>query len=205
MPYEYQTNEDPIDLKGVDELLPDELSGRYFQNLDSIMQRSDKQQLDRTLGELSDRGFLRSGDAFTRVATDVLGPSQERRNTILLPELRNAALAGREERLQSVAFDRQKEAMRLEHQFRLEEMVKQAEIRRQLLELQDILNGDSGGFDWGGIAGTIGGGLVGSIGGTFGAQVGSRLGASLFSNSKASNPTMAQSSYWASGNQGPVR
>lgn len=203
---EYQTGEDPIDFTGINELLPDEFSSKYFQNLDAIMERNDRLQMDRTLGGLADRGFLRSGDTFTRVSEEVLGPSQERRNAVLLPEMRNAAMLGREERMGQVAYDRQKEFAGIEHQYRLEELMKQAEIRRQLLELEASLNDPGGGgFDWGGLAGTIVGGAVGSIGGTFGAQIGSNLGKSLFSQKQSYSPSGAQTNYWAGGNQGPVR
>lgn len=180
MPFEYQTGEQPIDFRGVDEILPNELSNRYFANLDAAMARSESRQMDRTLGGLSDRGFLRSGDTFTKVSQDVLGPSIERRNAVILPEMQRAAGQGREERLQGVAFDRQKEMERLQHQNRLEEISKQAEMRRMLMELEDSLSG-GGGFDWGGFAGQVAGMGAGAFFGGAGGALGGRLGKSMFS------------------------
>lgn len=176
---EYQTNETPIDFSGVNEILPNELSSRYFQNLDAAMRRGEKVTMDRTLGDLGDRGFLRSGDTFSAVAENVLGPSQERRNAVMLPELQRAAGQGREERLQGVAFDRSKEMAKIEHQYRLEELDKQAQIRRMLMELEDSMSG--GGEDWAGLAGQVVGMGVGSMAGGFGASIGGGLGKRMFS------------------------
>ncbi len=182
---EYQTGESTFNTGGVGELLPNELSDRYFQNLDSALQRAEKTQLDRTLGGLSDSGFLRSGDTFTQVSNQVLGPSTERRNAILLPELQRAADQGREERLSGVAWDRQKQAAATQHQYQLEELDKQAQIKRMLMELEDSLNGNQNqGFDLGGLAGTVVGGALGRFGGTIGAQAGAKVGGSLFSKPK---------------------
>ncbi len=172
MAYEYQTGEDPIDMRGIDEILPNELSGRYFQNLDAAMRRSEKTQFDRTLGDLSDRGFLRSGDTFTQVAEQNLGPSMERRNQVILPELQRAAGQGREERLQGVAFDRQKEMTAIQHKNKLEELAKQAEIQRMLMELEQSFAPQSGGFDWQGLAGSAIGGVVGAYTGGLGGGLG---------------------------------
>jgi len=161
---EYQTGESGFDTSEMRDVLPDELSDRYFQNLDVALQRIEGRQMDRTLGELGDRGFLRSGDTFSKVSEDVLGPAVERRNQILLPELRRAAGEGREERMIGEQFGRQKELMALEHRNRLEEMERQAEIRRMLLELEDSMAGqDSSGWSWGQIAGTAAGVVAGSF------------------------------------------
>lgn len=177
---EYQTGEGWNAAQGnMGEFLPNELSDKYFQNLDAALARVDRTQLDRTLGGLSDRGFLRSGDTFTQVSNDVLGPSQERRNQILLPELQRAAGQGREERLGDVAYGRQKEMQAIEHKNRLEELSKQAEIRRMLMELEDSMSSDSGGFDWGALAGqgigTIAGGAFGGVAGGISGKIGSSI------------------------------
>lgn len=175
MAYEYQTGEDRLPVGGIGEQLPTELSAAYFQNLDRLMARQEAKQMERTLGDLGDRGFLRSGDTFSRVAEDVLGPAQERRNAILLPEMQRAAGQGREERLGGVAFNRQKEMASLQNQYRLEEIQAQANVQKMLLELEASLQPDTGGFDWGQIGGQALGIAAGGIFGGVGAGIGGRI------------------------------
>ncbi len=176
---EYQTNELglPIGQKG--EVLPNELSNDYFQALDAALARQEKVQMERTLGDLGDRGFLRSGDTFTRVAQDVLGPSQERRAQIMLPEMQRAAGQGREERLGDVAYGRQNEQMKQQHLYRLDELAQQAEAQRMLMQLESDLS-DPGGFDWGAIGGQAlgmaAGGLFGGIGAGVGGAIAKKYG-----------------------------
>lgn len=179
---EYQTGESGFSTGGTGEVLPDELSDRYFQNLDAALARVEGRQMERTLGDLGDRGFLRSGDTFSQVSEQVLGPSVERRNQILLPELRRSAEQGREERLGEQNFGRQKELAKIGHEYQLEELQKQADIKRMLLELEDSL---SSGMDWGAVGGAVAGGFAGSVLGPVGAGVGSRIGAGLFGDQKA--------------------
>jgi hypothetical protein len=181
MPSEYQTGEDQFNISGIREALPDELSARYFQNYDKALERMQSLDLNRTLGGLSDAGFLRSGNTFTQVANNVLGPADERRASILQPELRNAANQGRDERLAGVAFDRQNQQLATQHKYKLEELSKQAQVQQMLMELENSLN-NQGGFDWGGLAGTVVGGFAGSLAGGVGGAAGAQLGSQLFSS-----------------------
>ena len=175
MAYEYQTGEDRLPIGGRGEVLPEELSNAYFQNLDRMMALQEGKQMERVLGELSNRGFLRSGDTFTQVAENVLGPAQERRNALLLPELKSAASAGREERLGEVQFGRQKELSRQEYLQRLDELDKQAKIKRMLMELEADLNSPSGDI----FEQILGQGL-GAFTGAFAGRAGGRASSSLF-------------------------
>ena len=190
---EYQTNELglPIGQKG--EVLPSELSNDYFQALDAALARQEKVQMERTLGDLGDRGFLRSGDTFTRVAQDVLGPSQERRAQIMLPEIQRAAGLGREERLGEVAYSRQNEQAKQQHLYRLEELSQQAEAQRMLAQLEADLS-DPGGFDWSVIGGQALGMAAGGLFGGIGVEAGRRIASSSSRSNSGASTTYGPSS-----------
>lgn len=164
--------------------LPPELDEALFSNLDQLMARQERQQLDRTLEEFNRRGILESGQTLRGVVDEVLGPSIERRTGVLLPLAREGAYAGREERLGEVGFerqrqfageqfDRQRQFAQEEHLRTLERMSRQADVQRQLLELQDELEGGFGFGDFlGQSAGLFGGALFGGLGGSLGKSLG---------------------------------
>lgn len=184
MAYEYQSGEGSFDLSGLKDVLPDELSSRYMQNLDAAMSRSDKMTYDNVTGMAENNGFLRSGNTLKNIATDVLGPAQDRRNALLLPELRNAANVGIEDRRIQGGYQQQKDVLSIEHMNRLDEMQKQSDIQRMLLQLQDSLNGNDKGFDWGALAGQAAGQFAGGIFGNITGAVGQRIGNKIYSGFK---------------------
>jgi len=174
MPYEYQMGEDVPGLGAQGEVLPDELSNRYFQALDKALARSEAAQMERVQGTLADQGFFRSGENLKQVSEQVLGPAQERRAQIILPEMQRAAGQAREERLGGVAFERQKELSKQESLQRLDELDKQAQIKRMLLELESSLSEPTGDI-FSGILGSAAGSFAGAFGGKAGGKAGSAL------------------------------
>lgn len=183
----------PVNQQG--EVLPNELDSTYFNNLDQIMQRQEKQQMDRVQGTLENQGFLRSGQNFKDVSEQVLGPSIERRNNALLPMAQDAAMRGREERLGTLNFQRQEEFAAKQQQYKLEQMDKQAQISRMLMQLQDDMN-HSGGFGFGDFLGqAVGmgvGAMFGGVGAGIGGAVGKRIGGSFDRSSGGSSGAYGQ-------------
>lgn len=171
------------------EVLPAELSNEYFRNLDAALARAEARQLERTLGELGDRGFLRSGETFTRVAEDILGPSQERRRQAIIPLVQEGSLLGREERLGETQFQRQRQFASEEQERRLVQMEKSAQIQRMLLELENDLKG---GDVWGGILGQVTGAAAGGLFGGVGGGVGYGLASKIAGGMRTQKPWYEQ-------------
>ena len=161
------------------EKLPQEFNAGYFENLDNIFQQNEKRQFDRTRMGLESSGMMPNRDEFTPAANQVLPSSQDRRSSMLLPELQNASGMGRGERLASLEFEHQRQFADEEFQRRLQEIAAQAAVRRQLIELKDSLS-NQGGFDWGGTLGQVAGTAAGAyFGGPVGAAAGGSIGKSL--------------------------
>ena len=181
MAFEYQYGEDRLPISPQGELAPQELSNAYLQNLDQIMARQEAQQLERVQGTMENQGFFRSGDTLKNVSEQVIGPSVERRNAVLLPEMQRIAGQGREERLGQVQFDRQKELSKQDYLQRLDELDKQAAIKKMLMELESSLADPTG---------DIFSSILGQAAGSFAGAIGGRAGAGLFgggSGTKASS------------------
>ena len=164
----------PYNARG--EVLPTELDQQFLDALDQTLARQETRQIQRIGESQEGRGFLQSGNTLKQVSEQVIGPGLERRQQALLPLAMRGAEMGREERLQGVQFDRQKQLQFEAAQQRLTEIDRQAQIQRELMSLQDELQGGGLGQLLGGLAG-IG---IGSFLGGMGGGLGQRAGASLF-------------------------
>ncbi len=169
------------------ELAPDELDQAFFEGLDQIIGRQQTRGLEQTLGGLEERGFLRSGETFSRVAEDVLGPAEQRRTQAILPLKREAAMLGREERLGETQFQRQRQMAGEDFDRQLKIVERKAELDRALLQLRAELEGNEQGFGWGefggAVLGTLAGSVAGGVGGSLGGQAGKAIGG-LFGKKK---------------------
>ena len=144
-PFKLPTNE-----RG--EVLPQELNEQFLQALDQALARQETRQIQRIGGEQEARGFLQSGQTLKRVAEEVIGPGLERRQQALLPLAQQSAMLGREERLGTQQFERGRQLAGEDFQRtrqlkaedfgrRLQEIDRMSQIQRDLLELQDNLEG----------------------------------------------------------------
>lgn len=171
MPHDDQ----PVLPRGTAQFLPPELNEAYFENIDKLLARQEAQALQRNLEDLESRGFFRSGQTLREVSENILGPALQRRQTALLPLAREAAFAGREERLGEVQFQRQRQFAEEESDRRLRELGARATINRQLMELQSELE-ERGGFGIGEFLGQAAGAGIGSLFGGVGAGIGAGIG-----------------------------
>lgn len=167
----------PLPLGERGEISPEELDVEFFNQLDTSLQRVEEKQFESTLGDLADRGFLRSGETFSRVAEDVIGPGIERRQKALGGIAERSALRGREERLIGEGREFESEEREKTFQRELTLLSRRAQVQRELLELQDSLSGDSFGFGefLGQAAGIGAGAFFGGAGGAAGKAIGSQL------------------------------
>jgi len=176
----------PIPMNEKGEISPQELDVNFFNLLDESLRRNQQREMESVMGGLSDRGFLRSGDTFTQVAENVLGPAEERRAQALLPIASSAAMAGREERLGEQQFQRTRQLQKEQFDRQLEAMRLQAELQKELLQLQNNL---AGGFSWGEFGGQLAGSLAGSMFGGIGGGIGAGIGRGIAH--KMSSPSEA--------------
>lgn len=158
----------PLPISESGEILPQELDVAFFNQLDESLRRNQTRELDTVLGDMSNRGFLRSGDTMTRVTEDILGPAEDRRAQALLPVAMNAASAGREERLGTLQFERTRQMQKEQFDRELESIRLRAELQKELLQMQEDLEG---GNLWGDIAGAAFGSFAGSLSGGLGANL----------------------------------
>jgi len=168
------------------------LSNDYFNNIDAMLRKNEQQKTQNILGEQADRGFLHSGDTFSRIAQEVTNPGILDRASSMLPELDRNAGYQYQQRGIDTANRRQQILADDEFRRRMEEISTVASIDRRIAELQG--NVDQG-FDVLSLFGNV-------AGASAGAYAGSKLG--QYSGSRSTPAKTYNSSYISfNPNQGP--
>lgn len=116
--------------------LPQEYGNQQMNSLDSMMQTQQNQQLKTLLDGTEETGLFRSGMTQQNVRDNILTPAIQNRNQSLLNMVGGALSQGRDERLQGVAFNRQKDMTQINFDNQMKELDAQASQQQNLLRLQ---------------------------------------------------------------------
>jgi len=139
------------------------LSNDYFNTIDAMLRKNEQQKTQNILGEQADRGFLHSGDTFSRIANEVTNPGIQNRAAAFMPELDRSAGYQYEQRGIDTANRRQQILADDAFRRRMQEIAARASIEHQLAGLEADTGG---GFDimslFGNVAGAAAGAYAGS-------------------------------------------
>jgi len=125
---------------GTSSLIP-EINEQMLDVLDRELARQANIGIDVVGQGMEQRGFYRSGQNLKSVSEQVLQPMQEQRRGAMLGMAKESAMAGREERLGDVQFERQRQMQQEQFANQLEYLSKQVQYEKDMAQLKADLQG----------------------------------------------------------------
>lgn len=164
--------------------LPPEYGTELISQAEEFAGRREEEETRQFLEQINAVGRLHTGSALRGAITGLLGPRQERTESLTRGIALAGAGAGREERMGEETYNRQKETATVgfersrqtaQENFmrQLDAMAKQYEYQKGLLDYQDELEG-------GDFFGNLLGSVAGGVGGGFGIGLGKKAYEAIF-------------------------